>query len=334
MFRKLLLTAVLPLVCLCLYPHAAFSDLPDYPCHYVQNPPVIDGNIAEDPVWQALPAVTGFSVLGGGFSDGKQTTVQACWDDAAVYIAFRCEEPDYAHINFTVSDGGDVWLDDGVEIFLQPGDIKHQVYQFVITARGARGAGEGSPDFTRVQVAAAHDETGYTLEIAIPHQALEASPAQGDRWRGNFCRNIFISRTRADRFTSWAPLKQRFMEPENFAGFVLLGEAPAPQALHGINNTINRGYRMYLQGQLEAIMDQSAEYLPVLQEAVADPEYANTARRLRNQWRQKQRIVSETEKSSVWELRSSLQDADSLLEASYQLKYRYLIKQVLSNPNP
>ena len=64
-----------------------------YPCYRTPVAPVMDGVLAGDPAWERIPSVTGFSKLGDGYTDAKQTYAQACWDDQALYVGVICEEP-------------------------------------------------------------------------------------------------------------------------------------------------------------------------------------------------------------------------------------------------
>lgn len=325
--RKLLAPSMLLTALLC---GSAIGAAPlSYPCYRAPCPPVLDGRIDEDPAWVGVPAVTGFSVLGAGYALAKQTTVQALWDAQALYLAFICEEPDVAAMKFSITDGGDAWLDDGVEIFLQPGGPGHQVYQLIVTARGARGGWEGAPDFTKVEAAAHAGVDFYSLELRIPHEVLEAQPEAGDRWRANFCRNIFTTISGGDKFTSWAPLNRQFLEPEHFGELVLQGEAPDAAALPALNKQLNDGYRSHLLQRIRDVAEQGQEYAGVLRESVRDDEFGRRARDLRQRWRRLERMLRDAGESATDELRAAALDAASLASASYELKYRYMIHKLL-----
>ncbi len=308
-----------------------------YPCYQAPGLPAIDGQV------RGLPVATGFSVLGDGYTKAKQTAVQACWDQNALYLAIVCEEPDAALMKFSVTDGGDAWLDDGIEIFLQPGGEKAPVYQLVVTARGARSCGAGTPDFTKVQAAAHTGADFYSLELRIPHEVTQTQPVEGQRWRGNVCRNIFTKNSGGDQFTSWAPLTRQFNEPEHFAEIVLMGAVPGSDALAGQNRDLNRDYRRHLLQGLRDVADQDDEYATVIKEATKDPEFGRRARDLRRRWRRMGRrardlrrrwrrmgrMLRDADGFATGELRTAAKDAENLLSASYGLKYKYLIEKLL-----
>jgi hypothetical protein len=299
-----------------------------YPCYRPAVAPVPDGDIAGDPAWQDIPAATGFSVLGGTYAVLKQTDVWACWDDEALYVAMSCEEPDAPLIKPTVPDGGPAWLDDGVEIFIQPGASRH-VYQFVITAGGARGSGEVLPDLAQVQVGTKIEHDAYSVEARIPYSILGARPAVGDRWRGNFCRNIFTKRSGGDQVTTWAPLKSRFLEPESFAVIDFFGPAPDAGGAQRIAEGMNRAYRARLVGELQAAAAQEPEYAPALSEASRDAEFGERASDLQARWGKAEAAVRSARRVPLPELRRIVRGADALLKDSYDLKYAYLIARLL-----
>ncbi|MCX7598139.1 MAG: carbohydrate-binding family 9-like protein [Armatimonadetes bacterium] len=301
---------------------------PEYPCYRPCIAPRVDGEVADDPAWKNIPAVTGFYVLGGGYAKAKQTTAQACWDDQAFYVAMTCEEPDVPNLRLTVRDGGNFWEDDGVEIFIQPGEGK-QVFQFGVTARGAKGGFEGFPDISKLRAGATMGDGWYSIELRVPHEVLRAKPRQGDRWLGNFCRNIFTTMSGGDKFTSWAPLKTRFLEPENFAFFKLCGPAPSQEEADKLSAQLNENYRATLITALAAAAQKAKEHIPVLGEAADHPTFGPQARELRRRWWRLVRLARRAEQASVWELRQAVTTSEALLDQSHKLKYDYLIAKLL-----
>ena len=301
-----------------------------YPCYRAPGAPVVDGVITGDPAWEPIPAVTGFSKLGDGYTDAKQTYVQACWDDQALYVGVICEEPDMARMQLQVRDGGDTWLDDGVEIFLQPRESR-QATQFVVTAGGARGGYEGAPNILQYQAAAHAGEDLYGLEMRIPFELLGEPPELGDRWRGNFCRNIWTTHSGGDKFTTWAPLQRRFLEPEHFATIEFAGPPPDATRAAAIADQLNRRYRADLSRRRQAAAARSGEYRPALTEASGHVRYRSGARQLLRRWRELDRTLERTDTVPVSELRGILKGADALIQDSYDLKYAYLTATVLGD---
>jgi hypothetical protein len=301
-----------------------------YPCYQAPVAPVMDGAIVGDPAWERIPTVTGFSKLGDGFSDAKQTFAQACWDEQALYVGVTCEEPDVASLQLKVRDGGPTWEDDSIEVFIQPGEGR-PVTQFVVTAGGARGGFEGSPDFLKYQAAAHRGEDSSSLEIWIPFELLEASPKIGDKWLGNVCRNIWATKSGGDKFTCWAPLQTRFLEPERFATIELLGPPPDAGGVAALEDRLNSRYRADLTRRLKASAARGKEYVPALTEASEREEYRARALELLRRWGELQQLQQQARSAPLPDLRRVIKGADALVEESYNLKYAYLIATVLGD---
>ncbi len=304
--------------------HAA---APQYPIHRPPCPVTLDGEIASDPAWAAIPAMMGFSVLGGGYSHTKQTVAQLCADDEALYLAVTCEEPDAGALKPQVRDGGDTWGEDSLEIFLQPLP-NAQVYQLGITSSGARGGFTGDPDPMGFQAATRIAADQYTVEARFPYTLIKGRPE--GTWRGNICRNIFTTLSPGDKFTSWAPLERQFLEPDNFAclSFTLttLTRAEADQ----ITEQLNAVYRDTLSRLVSEAAAMGAQYADTLREARTDETYGRRARRLSRQWRGIARINRKTQTASILDMRKALMRLQTLNDESYEVKYKYLIKKLLS----
>jgi hypothetical protein len=309
---------------------AAYAAGQDYPCYRSPVAPQIDGEVQGDAAWQTIPSVTGFHALGGGYTDAKQTTAQAGWDDQALYVAMVCEEPDAAELKPACQDSGWTWGEDSVEIFLQPQPPLGPVYQLGVTAGGARGSGENSPDIAKCQAAAKIGTDSYSLEIRIPYEVLGARPVGGDHWKGAFCRNIFVTTSGGDKFTCWPPLQSRFLEPAHFATLAFLAQTlPRAEAVKRTEE-LNREYRPGLVKRLHEAAAQREEYKPALETARQDEQFGQEARELLDEWRRIERVDQESDQAPIPEIRQALRKVRALARASYELKYEYLLKKLFS----
>jgi len=307
--------------------HAAPADKA-YPCYRAPSAPTIDGDVLGDPAWQVIPCLTGFRVLGGSYTQAKQTTARACWDDEALYVAMVCEEPDAAALKPAVRDGGPTWQEDSIEIFLQP-KANGQVYQFGVTAGGAKGMGEGNPDIGKCAAAAKIGQVDYGIEIRIPFGVVDARPAVGDQWLVTFCRNIFTTLSGGDKFTNWAPLLSRFLEPEHFLPMVLSGSAPDAAGAAQETEALNAPYRKALLTELRSAAKQGTEYRGALAQAAGHPRFAEEAGKLLHQWEDVERVNQEVDQASLPNIREAIASARSLVADSYRVKYEYLIAKLL-----
>jgi len=290
--------------------------------------PQIDGEVQGDTAWQSIPGVTGFYVLGNGYTDAKQTVAQACWDDQAFYVAMLCEEPDAAELKPTCKDGGWTWGEDSVEIFLQPRPPLGPVYQLGVTAGGAKGSGENQPDIAKCQAAAKIGTDSYSLEIRIPYEVLGTRPGGDGPWKGAFCRNIFVTTSGGDQFTCWPPLQSRFLEPPHFATLTFKDQTLTPAAAAQQTAALNREYRAEVVKRLHQAAAQGKEYRPALEEASRDEKWGPEARRLLDEWQQVEQVDRQSDQAPLLEIRSALRKVRGLTRASYELKYQYLLDQL------
>jgi len=149
---------------------------------------VLDGALDE---WSGPPSAPGFEVLGGAQPPGQETTAWLGYDKSALYIAFRCAEDRMADLRVSVRDpDGTVWDDDDVAIFLDPWASRGVYCQIEVNALGTvydswnddRGWSSGA------RAAAGRAEGAWTLEVAIPWDALGTVPGAGARWGINLGR--------------------------------------------------------------------------------------------------------------------------------------------------
>ncbi len=301
---------------------------PSYPCYRAPASPVVDGDVEADAAWLTVPAVTGFRVLGGGYTRAKQTVARACWDDEAVYVAFVCEEPDAAALAPSIRDWGPTWSEDSIEVFLQSRDAG-PVYQFGVTAGGARGSGESAPDILRCAAAARISADSYSIELRVPYEVLRCErPRAGVTWRGAFCRNIFVTTSGGDKFTDWPALQRRFLEPENFADLVFLEETLDAASATALTDRLSADYRATVLTELRAAAARGDEYEDALRRAAGDKEFAGEARVLLRQWRRIERLDRRADEAPLGEIRKALTTAEGLVAASHELKYDFLIAEL------
>lgn len=308
------------------------GELPTYPCYWTAIAPVIDGNVSDDPAWKTVPGVTGFRKLGADYTMDKQSTAMAAWDQEALTIAMVCEEPDAAKLSPRAGDGGQTWTEDSVEIFVLP-DAKGSAYQIGVTCAGAKGAGAGSPDISLCQAAAHIGSDTYELELRIPYKAIGAqTPPDAACWGISFCRNIWTTDSGGDKYTCWAPLQARFLEPGNFARLIFHAATLSAGEAGRMTLELNTDYRHILAERVRAAAARSNEYLTDLAAAAGDRRFAEEAKSLMGQWSTIREVAGHAESAEPGALRTSVSRLDILVEASYTLKYRYLMEKLFDNP--
>ena len=160
----------------------------------------IDGQLHEF-TWAALPRVGRFRDIRHPQKPGASPTEAAMgWDDANLYVAFICidREP----WGTLMARDSFLWQQEVVEVFLDPdGDGRHYaelevsphnvVVDLLIPGpptAGADAAMAARWNIEGLQTAVGKHAQGWTVEIAIPWEALgeagvSSAPREGDRWR-------------------------------------------------------------------------------------------------------------------------------------------------------
>jgi len=183
--------------------------------------PVLDGQ-PEDACWREAMVATDFSVLGSGGTERafRQTTVRAAWDDTALYLHAILLEPDPQSITANVTErDGRVWLEDALEVFLQPDPAQPDTFHFIVNARGVL-YDERNTDGTwnsSAEVQVAIGEQAWQVEMAVPWRDLPRMPHVGDEWGFNLGREHRPQEPL--EWSTWAPLRPgevRFAQPELF----------------------------------------------------------------------------------------------------------------------
>lgn len=148
-----------------------------YDCPRLAAPPVIDGK-ADDAAWQPVPAVA----LPYKFSEmtptpaGSRSEFKAAFDDANLYLTctFYRDSDAPLKTNHAGHDDPDLWKDDSTEIYFDTANDGH-FYKFIVNSAGVftdlryTDAGiDYTWEPTHAKVAAAADDKGWSLEMAVP----------------------------------------------------------------------------------------------------------------------------------------------------------------------
>lgn len=188
-------------------------------------PPVLDGEISE-PAWQGAARLEPFVPTFGNEPDSLKaaTVAQVTWDDAHLYIAVDCAEPDMAALKIIGSAHDDpVWEGDSLDVILSADPSGTPYLHFIVNPQGVRWDARftsdndvsWSPDW---RVGAARTGSGWTVEAAIPWSALGLSPQPGLSLRANLCRN---RQPGGGELSSWSQVVRGFLEPQHSGEWVL-----------------------------------------------------------------------------------------------------------------
>ena len=207
-------------------------DIPSVKPTKIASRPKIDGDLSDE-CWRTATRVSGFTRfqkithLGSRGGSGRaaapsaQTDAWIAYDEAGLYVAFRCEEPkpDALVANAEKRDGP-VSRDDCVEVFLAPGTSGSWYYHFIVNSKGVyqdqlcrlrprvlNNAWDGE-----ITVGASVSEKEWRVEMAIPWHNFGEHLDDG-RWLVQLCR---ARRVAEPEYSSWSFANGNFHNVERF----------------------------------------------------------------------------------------------------------------------
>lgn len=206
-------------------------EIPSIQAGKFETPPQIDGRIHEAE-WAAAASASGFTrfeeLLGTGSRVGTtpgtpaaQTYAWLGYDDHALYVAFRCEEPAIKDLVADAS-GRDsaVSRDDCVELFIAPGTYGAWYYHLLVNSEGViqdqlsrlspfvlNNAWDGE-----IEVATSVGDGEWRVELAVPWYNFGEHLDDGG-WLVQFCRG---RRAAGTEFSSWSFANGNFHNVNRF----------------------------------------------------------------------------------------------------------------------
>jgi len=183
-----------------------------------EKPPRIDG-LLDEALWRNRPPLEPFLPNAASFKEKPEAATWAwvAYDDTHLYIAFRCEEPQPARMSLVGKRRDDeIWRGDVVEVFVSLGEAPLPYRHFIVNPRNLQWDGQSGPEgddrsWDAPWQSAVHvGEKEWTVEMAIPWEALGGRPQPGSRRRANLCRQ----RTPVRELSTWSAVNQGFVEPE------------------------------------------------------------------------------------------------------------------------
>ena len=183
-------------------------------------PPAIDGKL-DDEFWTTATALAPF----GPPADTEkkltaETTAKVSYDDKALYVAVRCQEPDLKKmvVSGAQHDDAGIWMGDDVEFFFGTGGNTLPFTHFMVNPAGVAWDALHTPETDVTyspawQRAAVQGDGEWTVEAAFPWEALKMkAPAAGTVLRVNLCRQ----RSGAHELAAWTPMAGGFLEHDLF----------------------------------------------------------------------------------------------------------------------
>ena len=156
----------------------------------------IDGD-PSDPAWSGACWISDFKTAyvkeKKDLPPELKTSVGILSDKDALYFLIIANEPSPEKLTAKSPKEGEVWGDDGIEIFLDPRNVANTYYQIVVNSKGVVAAmrqpgKDQSIDFG-VTAAAKVEKDRYVIELKVPVKNMECLFAPGAVWNVHFARN-------------------------------------------------------------------------------------------------------------------------------------------------
>ena len=213
-----LVAAFLVLACLPLEAETPPVLRPELEAARLDTPPVLDGEILEDPAWRGVPVETSFTqnTPDDGAPVSQRTELRVAYDADALYVAFVCHDEDPGQI--VISDArrdGDLDDTDSVRLILDTYLDEQNGFVFGTNPSGMQYDGQLSQTGNsglndnwdgvwnvRTQVG----EFGWSAEFRIPFKTLRYPSRDVQLWGANFERRIL----RRHEVAYWSPLGRQF----------------------------------------------------------------------------------------------------------------------------
>ena len=224
-------------------------------------PPAIDGRL-DDACWAAAEWHSDFTYMksfGRTGTPDKRTEFAMTADDACLYVAVRCFEPELGRVKSATRDN--FWSRESVELFFSPDGTTFEFYHFGLSPSAIKpyaaflsegGNIQPDPYAPAWRQAYGYEEKAWTAEIAIPFSAFYMT--RNRTWRQTWLVNV----ARTTHFGgvvdyTWSPLETKFHEPGSFRklGGFPLRPAAEDVAVRGVLAEIERADADGLKGRLQ-----------------------------------------------------------------------------------
>jgi hypothetical protein len=200
-----------------------------------ERPPVVDG-VLDEAVWTGspldLPAWLTYNPVSGQ-KIAQETEVRMAYDATALYVAFRCLDPEPDKVRATLSRRDQLFNDDWVGLSLDAVGNRQQSYDLFVNPLGVQAdilntatAGENlSPDWVW-ESAGRTTPQGYDVEIRVPWKSIRFASGRDVTMAILFWRRV----SRLGMSASWPALPPDKPFFQNHAPLVLR-DLPRPLSL-------------------------------------------------------------------------------------------------------
>ncbi len=207
------------------------------------EPLTVDGRL-EEAVWKNAPRIEHFVDRRHLRLESLETVGRLAYDDATLYVAMECLDPDPSEI-LTAMRGTDQYqLCDSVEVLVAPRSGSGQFAHWIIDSHGTvfdartAKAEDGRIQYTpkwngSARVKVSRDANLWTVELAIPRSDIDVRLEPGATARILLCRNIVHTRPEGEHEQNATVFLDgdKFQTVKKFATLRFAGaETPKPKA--------------------------------------------------------------------------------------------------------
>jgi len=191
----------------------------EYVIKKVEKPPVIDGEL-NDEAWKKSLKIEEFLIAGEKgekIRSKEKTEGYLCYDENGIYIALKCYDSQIEKIKADIKeDGGPVWDDDCVEIFLDTNCDRTTYYHIAINSLGKINVVDkenNQPFKGKIERATSVKNDHWIVEIEIPFSSLNITNLTSQTWGFNLGRENH----KINEYSCTSPTKYlNFHDVENY----------------------------------------------------------------------------------------------------------------------
>lgn len=124
--------------------------------------------------WSGAVTIDRFFLANGANAPVTPTSVSLMWDGAALFVHFRCADP-----NAVYRDGLRLFRTDRIEVgLLAPGSQQQDLVEFTASENGPASIRRAGHDAEWLNSRTAQDATGWTADIVIPWSTIGGVPTR------------------------------------------------------------------------------------------------------------------------------------------------------------
>lgn len=193
-------------------------EVPTVEVRRITKPIRLDGKI-ENAEW-AEAAILELMDFRGAATKYK-TTAWLGYNEEALLVGFRCQEPDRPLIGKDDGDEKSIFFGDVVEVFLDVNQTGKTFWHLAVDASGRKYDAFGGDKMVQLQwqAASAISEGEWTAELQIPFNRMDIDPLTKTIWRGDLFRGR-RERRGLEPDMGWSLISgNQYAKPEFFAEF-------------------------------------------------------------------------------------------------------------------